>query len=529
MSKKIREITINNYIFIVQVLFSMMVLIILFKYFGLQIYDFSEAVLATASFILLLIAISYAGIYLNKKNKIIDFTIVALDFCLIIFLFLYTDYYEVRFLFLIPIIIAAIKFNLVQNIAFAVCAGIVNLVIDLLYLERLPANYSIETDLMFFVIYVMIGWLVGSFVKIEKNIRKSLYTTQERLVKQSSLLKNLINEMPLCIVVIDKKERIVHINKVALDYAHIRGKLPEEFTGLPYKEYTDILFNHNYNYKDLLILDALHNGKNYFKEKVIRDNKLIEGIYQPIYDLYDNIVYAMGIFYDVTSEELLNERLRNLERLNLVGQMGASIAHEIKNPLTTIKGFLQLAEKSDEKLNKIQLDLLISEIERCNSIITDFLSVSKKSNCLKTRCNLKNILERQLILIEREAALANVLLHVDMDEVHLKVNENEMKQLFLNLTHNALEAMPGGGNLNIRLKKQEQIVVLEIEDDGQGIPKEILEKIGTPFLTTKKNGTGLGLSVCRQIVESHGARLEVASELGKGTKVMVIFPQEVKA
>jgi len=528
MNKKHKEASINNYIFIVQVLFSLMVVIIIFKYFGFQLYNFNQAFSVTLFLIMLLMGISYYSLFLEKKNTKVDLAIVLLDFFFIVFLFLTTGYFELRFLFIIPIIISAIKFNLPLNIAFSVGAGLINLLIDLLNITRLPANYSIETDLMFLVIYVMIGWLVGSFVKIEKKVRRNLYKTQERLVQQSALLKNLINEMPLCIVVIDKKERIVHINQVALDYAGIQGRLPEEFVGLPYKDYTDILFKNNYVYQDLLILDTLHTGKSYFKEKVIRNNMIIEGIYQPIYDLEDSIVYVMAIFYDITSEELINERLRNLEKMTLVGQMGASIAHEIKNPLTTIKGFLQLAEKSSEKLSKTQLDLLISEIERCNSIITDFLSISKKSTSIQTMCNLKNILERQLILIERDAMLANVKLHVDLDDFQLKLNENEMKQLILNLTHNALEAMSKGGNLYIRLKEKGENVILEIEDDGDGIPKEILEKVGTPFLTTKKNGTGLGLSVCQRIAEAHGAGLKITSELGRGTKVIISFPKELK-
>jgi len=398
---------------------------------------------------------------------------------------------------------------------------------DVLFIEKMPLDYTIETDLMFITMYVLISWLVGYFVKIERDISKNLFETKEHLKKQSSLLEKLINEFPLCIVVIDKDERIVHINQVALDFAGIQGRSPKEFIGLYCKDYTDILFNNNYNYQDLLILDALHNGKSYFKERTIRNNMIIEGIYQPIYDAEDNITYAMGIFYDITSEEVFNEKLRNLDRMNLVGQMGASIAHEIKNPLTTIKGFLQLAEKTGEKLSEAKLRLLISEIDRCNAIISDFLSISKKTDAKQVVCNLKEVLEQQIILIEKEAMLANVQLHAEIDDIFLKVNPNEIKQLFLNLIHNAIEAMPNGGNLYVRLKELENKVILEVEDEGKGIPEAILRKIGTPFLTTKKHGTGLGISVCQQIVEKHGAEMKFTSKVGSGTKVTVIFPKKI--
>jgi len=523
MHKTEREATINNYIFTSQVLFSLMVMIIILKYLGFENYNFSQAIIVTLVFIIFLVSISYYSILLGKQNKKIDLIIILLDFSLITFLFLLTGYLELRFLYLIPIIITAIRFNLTVSIIFPALVGSINLVLDLRYINNLPVSYSIETDLIFIIIYILIAWLIGSFVKIENNIRNNLYDIQEKLTKKSSLLKNLINEMPLCVVVIDKQENIVHINQVALDYAGVQKKLSEEFIGLPYKDYMDVLFT-NYIYQELLILDTLHNGKSYFKEKIIRDNKLIETIIHPIFDSDDNIIYAMTIFYDITSEELINERLRSLERLTLVGQMGASIAHEIKNPLTTIKGFLQLAKKSNEKLTDNQLELLISEIERCNAIITDFLSVSKKSSKNQTRTNLKSILDRQLILIERDAILAEVVLHVDMDEeVYLSVNENEIKQLFLNLTHNALEAMPQGGNLFISLKNTEENVFLEIQDEGEGIPEGILDKIGTPFLTTKEDGTGLGISVCQRIAEGHNAKIEITSKVEKGTKVKVIF------
>lgn len=515
----------DNYIFIVQILFCLIVMIIFFKYLGIQIYNIYHAFLVALFFIFILLGTSYSSIYLGRDKTLYHFFIVVMDFFCIMFLFLNTGYFELRLLFLIPITISAIKLSFGLNIIISFSVGLINLIIDLVYVESIPVHYSIEADLMFIIMYMMISWLVGYFVKIEKDVRNNLYKTQERLLQQSSLLEKLVNEIPLCISVIDQSERIVHLNQVALDFAGIKDRSPKEFVGLYYKDYTDILFNYNYNYQDLLILETLHKGKSFFKERAIRNNMIIEGIYLPIYDHEENVIYAMAIFYDITSDELVNEKIRNLERMTLVGQMGASIAHEIKNPLTTIKGFLQLAEKSEERLNQSQLKLLISEIERCNTIISDFLSISKKTNTTQVTCNLKEILEQQIVLIEKEAMLANVHLNVEIDNIMLTVNENEIKQLFLNLTHNALEAMPEGGNLSIRLKEFENKVVLEVEDEGKGIPQELLDKIGTPFLTTKKNGTGLGISVCQQIVEKHSAEMKISSKVGQGTKIMVIFPK----
>ncbi|MGI6225844.1 MAG: two-component system sensor histidine kinase NtrB, partial [Peptococcales bacterium] len=467
--------TIDNYIFPVQVFFSLILMVVFFKNFGIEIYNLSQAFLATFFFTCLLGSIICFIIYSGKNNKIVDYCIVLLDIVLITIIT--TVYGEIKLLFLVPIIIAAIKFSFFQSIIITMGIGIINLLTDFYFAESLPRLYTLETTLVFFLMCIIVNWLISSFVKVEKDIRYSLYATNEVLERKSSLLKKIINEMPLSIAVIDKNERIVHINQVALDFAGIKNKNPEQFIGLEYKKYLDQLFDNNYNYEDLFILDTLHNGESYFKESAIRNNMLIEGIYQPICDNEGNIIYAVGIFYDITSDEILNERIRNLERMRIIGQMGASIAHEIKNPLTTIKGFLQFAEKSQEGLSKTQLALLISEIDRCYSIVNDTLSLSKKTNSKAEMHNLKSLLERQLILIEREAILKKVSLHVDIDEALLEVKENEIKQLFLNLTHNALEAMPQGGNLYIQLKEATDKIVLEVEDTGYGIPEEIIKKL----------------------------------------------------
>lgn len=519
-----REKTINNYIFTVQVIFSLMTLIIIFKYFSFENYNMVQAFIVTFLIIVFLLSIGYFSINLGKHQLKLDYFIILLDFLLITFLFLNTGFFELRFLYLVPIIIVAIKCNLKTTLTISATAGLSNLFLDLVYINKLPTDYSIETDLIFIVIYTLIGWLLGNFVKIENDIRLNLYKTQEKLIEESSLLEKLINEMPLCVTVIDKQERITHINQAALDYANIKNDRPEQYHGRPYKEYLDRLFD-NYNYNELLILDSLHNGQVYFKNKTIRDNKLIEIISHPIYDMEGNIIYAIAIFYDVTSEEIINEKLKSFERLNLLGQMGATIAHEIKNPLTTIRGFLQLAQRSKEGLTTDHMELLISEIERCNGIITDFLSISRKSNRRKVECDLKHILERQLILIEKDACQARVNLHVSLEEVKMLGDENEIKQLFLNITHNAIEAMPQGGNLYINLTDNGDYIVLEVKDDGIGISQEILDRLGAPFITTKKNGTGLGLSVCYRIVESHHGKINICrNELG-GTTVTVYFPQ----
>jgi len=518
-----RERKVNNYIFTVQVLFSLMTLITIFKYFGFESYNSLQAIAISFLIIIFLMSIGYSSFYLDKQFYWLDIIIILFDFLFITLLFIRTGYFELRFLYLIPITLSTIKFKLLISLSISVFIGIMNLVLDMSFLSNMPIGYSIETNLVFLTIYVIVSWLLGNFIRIESSVRENLYETQKNLIEHKSLLENLINEMPLCVVVIDKEEKIVHINQAALNFASINDSRPEGYVGLPYREYVTKLLPDS-SYEDLLILQTLHNGTSYYKEKIIIDNRLTEITIQPIYGHQKNIICAMAIFYDITAEEIINEKIKQLESMNLVGQMAATIAHEIKNPLTTIKGFLQLAKKSKGNLSEDNLDLLISEIERCNSIILDFLSISKKS----TR-SLKSILEKQLVLIEKDALQYNIHLNLELGTISdLIVNQNEIKQLILNLTHNSIDAMPNGGVLSIKLKENLESIILEIEDEGEGIPKNILNKLGTPFVTTKKKGTGLGLSVCYRIAESHGAKIEIDSKRWSGTNVTVIFPKELK-
>ena len=192
--------------------------------------------------------------------------------------------------------------------------------------------------------------------------------------------------------------------------------------------------------------------------------------------------------------------------------MAAGISHEIRNPMTTVLGFLQLLKEENtyEKHNKY-FYLMIEELNRANSIITEFLSMGNTRKLDLQMLDLNSIIRDIIPLIKIDTYNQNKYIQVDTNDIpELLLNRNEIRQLLMNLYRNGLEAMNTGKVLTISTYKEGQnCVVLAVRDQGKGIRPEVLEKLGTPFYTTKDNGTGLGLGVCYAIAARHNAKIEI--------------------
>lgn len=230
-------------------------------------------------------------------------------------------------------------------------------------------------------------------------------------------------------------------------------------------------------------------------------------------------------FRDITVLKRQQLELARLERLNLIGQLAAGISHEIRNPLTTVKGFLQLfGSKSNYAQDKEYMELMISEIDRANEIITNFLSLAKADLDNVKPKNINEVINKVFPMLQADAFTNNKEVVVDLNILpDIMINENEIKQLILNLVRNGLEVTPEHGSVIISTYLQEDKVVLAIKDHGTGIPREIQEKIGTPFFTTKESGTGLGLAISIGIAQRHKAIFEFKTG-NNGTIFYTIFP-----
>ncbi|EHQ87618.1 PAS domain S-box protein [Desulfosporosinus youngiae] len=214
---------------------------------------------------------------------------------------------------------------------------------------------------------------------------------------------------------------------------------------------------------------------------------------------------------DISERRMFEKEMARLDRLNLVGQMAAGIGHEVRNPMTTIRGFLQLLGAKEElKQCKGYFELMIEELDRANSIISEFLSLAKNKTVDLKPLSLNSLIENLFPLIQAGAMLSDKNIIIELQDIEvLYLDEKEIRQLILNLVRNGMEAMPGSGTLTIRTFSDGGEVVLSVQDEGTGIKAGIIEKVGTPFFTTKEDGTGLGLATCHSIAARHNANIEI--------------------
>lgn len=227
---------------------------------------------------------------------------------------------------------------------------------------------------------------------------------------------------------------------------------------------------------------------------------------------------------DITKMKQIQVEMSRLDRLNLVGQMAAGIGHEIRNPMTTVRGYLQLlGAKQDYQSQKAIFELMISELDRANSIITEFLSLTRNQPTKLKFQSLNNILNNLYPMLESNAYHQNKKIEFIPGKIpDIQLDPKEIHQLVLNLCHNGLEAMKEQACLTICTFTDNEMVVLSIQDEGCGIEIENVAKLGTPFFTTKESGTGLGLAMCYSIAANHTASIEVDTG-PQGTTFFVRF------
>lgn len=245
----------------------------------------------------------------------------------------------------------------------------------------------------------------------------------------------------------------------------------------------------------------------------------------PIRDDQGHINGIMGIHRDVTERKKMEAEMQKLDGLNLIGQMAASIAHEIRNPMTTVRGFLQLlGSKPGLQEYGNYFELMIEELDRANLIISEFLGLSRNNPIELREQNLNDILNKLLPMLRADALKNETTIIAELEEIpNVELNEQEIRQVILNLARNGLESMSAGGVITIKTLLEDGQVVIKVSDQGSGIPHQVLENIGEPFLTTKENGTGLGLPVSYNIVYRHGGTISIETGSG-GTTFIIKLP-----
>jgi len=346
-------------------------------------------------------------------------------------------------------------------------------------------------------------------------------------------LQQFIEKIPLGVVFTDRRGMVTHINEMAAqtmleNQGETLSPVVPQMIGQPFSALDFGSTNHSLSKQ---LVSAL-NGHSVSSEIIQEQDKMYIQSGICIRDMEKNeIVGAAVISHDVTELNRLRAELGRMERLSLVGQMAASITHEIRNPMAVIRGFVQLMQERSPGNQQDYYRIVIDELDRANSIINDFLSLAQNRVIEKENCSLHHILHDILPLLWADANMRGLSVELDLAEEIplLMLNVKEMKQLVLNLARNGMEAIEHNGVLTLRTIVTEDGVELRVIDDGCGISKDKQERLFEPFYTTKTRGTGLGLPLCLSIVERHDGHIRVESEEGEGTTFIVTFKQQVSA
>jgi len=223
----------------------------------------------------------------------------------------------------------------------------------------------------------------------------------------------------------------------------------------------------------------------------------------------------------------IEDQLRRADRLSALGELAAGMAHEVRNPLASIRGTAEILQDGvaadDPRLEFARI--LVQETDRLNRVVQDFLSFARSAPEDSNRLDLNQLLDEilKLVLFQAEKSAVKVNFNPGPIPVVIGVGE-KLKQVFLNLALNAIQAMPRGGMLEVSTETDQGRALVRFRDNGCGIPGTELEQIFDPFFTTRRNGTGLGLAITCRIVRSHGGDIEVDSQVGRGTEFMIYLP-----
>jgi two-component system, sporulation sensor kinase A len=368
-----------------------------------------------------------------------------------------------------------------------------------------------------------IGKLSSRFNEMINYIRQSkvnLQLKEEQLKEQKEFLRKIIDMNPSYIYAIDKEGKFTLVNET---FAKLLGTEPQDLLG---KKMDDFHIESNLN----RVWEEIEYMKGYpVLEQEIKDHegkiRWIETVRLPIFSPNEGTDQILFVSTDITERKQAEELLRKSEKLAVVGELAAGVAHEIRNPLTSIKGFMHLLKKECET-HKHYFEIMESELERINNIVNEFLMLGKPQVMNFQHKDVSVLLKDVMTLLESQAILNNVKMisEFEPDIPLLYCDENQLKQVFINIIKNAIEAMPNGGEMKIQAKMQENNLLIRFIDQGCGIPKDRIAKLGEPFYSTKEKGTGLGLMVSYKIIEAHNGRINIESEVGQGTTVDIIFP-----
>ncbi|MCP3738349.1 ATP-binding protein [Rossellomorea sp. BNER] len=369
------------------------------------------------------------------------------------------------------------------------------------------------------LIYFLIYWRTHRLLQSQQNLIQKEYQLQE----SKEHYQSLFNHNPDGVFELKRSGELVSLNPegeniIGCSTEKLQGTLLEQFVVEEKRNEVREIFEDVIGGKGRKFEFGIINADG--KKKTVRCTLLPIVVNQEINGVF-------GIARDITELRKNEEMMIRTEKLSLIGQLAAAVAHEIRNPLTSIKGFIQLLIAT-KKVEESHLDIILSEIDRIQIISGEMLVLGKKQAFNYKRESLREILKQVLVLMEAQSNLVNVKINyydLSIDPPFVYGESNQLKSIFINIIQNAVEAIEREGHVSVSLYASGTDVIIEVEDNGNGISEERLLSLGEPFYSTKEKGTGLGLVVCKKIIERHNGKIEFQSELGSGTTVKIILPK----
>jgi two-component system sensor histidine kinase HydH len=332
-------------------------------------------------------------------------------------------------------------------------------------------------------------------------------------IKDFNIAK-LLESLPTGLILIDQNKFIIEANPEAkkLLGEEIESKDIENVC----KSIEKDLFNE--------VLSGRHIERSVFES----GNSLIGFSASPVYGNNGNVVGSAIILRDITEIREMEEELRKKDRLAALGEMVAGLAHEIRNPLASIKaGIESLSFGGSEDLSNYKFQsIVLHEITRLERIVNDMTVYASDRDLVKTKVNLKSLIGETLLMFSHEIAEKNIQVKKNLKgNLICYVDRDKIVTVLNNLFLNAMEAIGENGSIELNIRRGKKNMIIQIKDDGGGIPEDIIPKLFIPFFTTKSKGTGLGLSIVHRIVQNHNGTIKATNE-GKGACFTINLPKE---
>ncbi len=416
-----------------------------------------------------------------------------------------------------------------------------NIIHPLRSYPKAPISY--EPNYIFYIVLIniaaffLVAFLSGYLSERLKKIGEELKEKSGDLIELQKFHENVVRSIGSGLLTTALKGEITSFNQAA---ECITGYKFDEIIGMPCPNLFDLPEVRVVFAEPIMIGDNSYRCEGMFMRK---DGKEIYmGInFSLLRDEMDKVKGVIGIFQDITRLKEMEEKVARAERFAAIGKISAGIAHEIRNPLASISGSIEVLrdELNLDEENRRLMDIVVREADRLNMIIKQFLSYASPKPSKLRRCNINEIIEETITLLKNSKEYnPNVNLVTSFNkkkEIWAEMDPEQMKQVFWNLSINAIQAMPDGGKLiintsyyNHHINRDDidnplsrQKIKIAFSDTGIGISKKDKDRVFDPFFTTKDEGTGLGLATVYRIIENHGGSIDIESKTGKGTSVNI--------